>query len=828
MPKPVKPVKIVLMVGHDLPMEEIREQILKEFPELQDQIIFLGDGKKKVSELDLKPIKGKTNEETLFIVYAHGEAPYSVPHNFEGTYASSGSFLQNLREVAGHRITVDMASCHSGALLKRDEVKDENISVLTEASHKYHTLTLQNTKSVIESIRQKLLGVTNKKVFAQKIGSRPETLYFLPFKNEVVGGLESKSDSASEPKVPKTKYKFSRPGKFTRKDIKQVLIEFYGEKGLAAAEIDQRIAADLEKFKDIKKSDFSLYRIQFILNLSENSEEKASSNSLLSKFREKLQNKFTEPEIKSYFQKRQRKFDKISGNNNPTAIENIDYNVVMADFWFLAITRNSKSDYSEEISAILKNNPDFANITDGNKSTALHYAVEANNLEIVKKLIKFTSNINCVNKYGDSPLMIAARQGNWKIFKLLIEEKANVNLINPVNGKSALIYAAQSGNSSIVEELINYGAKINYVDKYRRSALICAAEKCQFEIVKQLIDNKANIGLVDEDGNSAITHIAEFGDFGIIKELIIRKLTQPEVKNLEDVKSSLKDFFAGKISSLVIIEELISKELINSNIEDVKGALLVIEDVFSGISNKQSKIFELFTRKNQLSGIVQNITSSAKVTVDNLENIVQILKEDRSKYGVTSNYFDFLSYPNQYYPLISRILMNVDVKDKKVIELLNKNLDLFINDKNLAKPDSDGKIPLSIVIEKAASAKGDSRKILIQIAANLVTKMELVGPEGEIFYDLKPSDKMQEEKKDEIISAKKDKELQSKQKATGKVIKEVSKFLGSKEMNKIKKDWENTSKDLEIKSEKPSVKPDSKIHPKTTEALEHKVNETLL
>lgn len=72
--------------------------------------------------------------------------------------------------------------------------------------------------------------------------------------------------------------------------------------------------------------------------------------------------------------------------------------------------------------------------------TALHYAIEQNDIRTVQSLIAKKADIN-TSSDTISPLMLAARYGNTEIIQTLIDAGANVNQTHS-NGLSALHYAA--------------------------------------------------------------------------------------------------------------------------------------------------------------------------------------------------------------------------------------------------------------------------------------------------------------------------------------------------------------------------------------------------
>lgn len=93
------------------------------------------------------------------------------------------------------------------------------------------------------------------------------------------------------------------------------------------------------------------------------------------------------------------------------------------------------------IYAVREDLPDMVKVllkVEKNRQKALEEAIKEHRLNVVKEFVKAKTDINCVNKYGDTPLMMSidyARSGSWwshtkKIIQLLLEAGADVKLVN--------------------------------------------------------------------------------------------------------------------------------------------------------------------------------------------------------------------------------------------------------------------------------------------------------------------------------------------------------------------------------------------------------------
>jgi ankyrin repeat protein len=112
-------------------------------------------------------------------------------------------------------------------------------------------------------------------------------------------------------------------------------------------------------------------------------------------------------------------------------------------------------------------------------------AVMRGDLEEVKRLVTNGANVNAANKYGTTPLHVAADSGQAAIVEFLVANGANVNAANKC-GNIPLHWAAGHGRAAIVEYLVNQGADVSAVNKVGSTALHVAAMNGHAAIVEFL------------------------------------------------------------------------------------------------------------------------------------------------------------------------------------------------------------------------------------------------------------------------------------------------------------------------------------------------------
>src|SRR5438552_14796744 len=79
-------------------------------------------------------------------------------------------------------------------------------------------------------------------------------------------------------------------------------------------------------------------------------------------------------------------------------------------------------------------------------TTALHWAVRADDLETTDLLIRAGANVSAANREGVTPLMLAATNGSTRMIEKLIKAGANPNASLSKFGDTALMLTARTGN----------------------------------------------------------------------------------------------------------------------------------------------------------------------------------------------------------------------------------------------------------------------------------------------------------------------------------------------------------------------------------------------
>lgn len=152
------------------------------------------------------------------------------------------------------------------------------------------------------------------------------------------------------------------------------------------------------------------------------------------------------------------------------------------------------------------------------------YVVAAQNDEVFKYIkrgsiekLKLNLNSQAIdleqrNLIGDTPVIVAARNGNLDILRLLVKHGANINALDRKK-RDVLNIAITSRNPELARTALQLGADPTMVTSvYKGGAIIYGSAKGAVEIVDMLIKAGAPVNRVNRLGWSALLEVAILGD----------------------------------------------------------------------------------------------------------------------------------------------------------------------------------------------------------------------------------------------------------------------------------------------------------------------------
>jgi uncharacterized protein len=151
------------------------------------------------------------------------------------------------------------------------------------------------------------------------------------------------------------------------------------------------------------------------------------------------------------------------------------------------------------VRALLKQRADVGS-RESDGSTALHWAAQRNNLELVDLLVGAGASATTATRYNITPLYLAALNGNAAIMERLLTAGADPNG-TAHEGQTMLMTAALSGKAEAVRLLLTRGVKIDATEPYRgQTALMWAASEGNTAAAAVLLEAGADLKLKSTGG----------------------------------------------------------------------------------------------------------------------------------------------------------------------------------------------------------------------------------------------------------------------------------------------------------------------------------------
>jgi ankyrin len=130
--------------------------------------------------------------------------------------------------------------------------------------------------------------------------------------------------------------------------------------------------------------------------------------------------------------------------------------------------------------------------TEGDGTTALHWASYRDDLESADLLIRAGAPVDAANDLGATPLWAASQNGSDAMVRTLLRAGANPN-VALLAGETPLMVASRSGNASVVEQLLAAGAQANARGARGQTALMWAVTQQHPGVVKVLLAHGADL-----------------------------------------------------------------------------------------------------------------------------------------------------------------------------------------------------------------------------------------------------------------------------------------------------------------------------------------------
>jgi hypothetical protein len=153
-------------------------------------------------------------------------------------------------------------------------------------------------------------------------------------------------------------------------------------------------------------------------------------------------------------------------------------------------------------------------------TTALHRAVDQDDLEKAKALLKAGGDVKAANRYGVTPLSLACTNGSGAMVSLLLDIGCRSEHALP-GGETALMTAARTGRLDAVRALLARGADVHAKDPRRgQTALMWAAAEGNVDVVDALLAAGADWKARLDSGYTAFLFAVREGRAGVVRTLL--------------------------------------------------------------------------------------------------------------------------------------------------------------------------------------------------------------------------------------------------------------------------------------------------------------------
>jgi ankyrin repeat protein len=126
-------------------------------------------------------------------------------------------------------------------------------------------------------------------------------------------------------------------------------------------------------------------------------------------------------------------------------------------------------------------------------TTALHWAVVQNDIELADRLLAAGANATVANRYGVTPLYLAAVNGSAPMIERLLAAGADANEIGN-EGETLLMTVARTGHVDAAELLLRNGAAVDARESWHgQTALMWAAAQGHPAMIRALVQAGADV-----------------------------------------------------------------------------------------------------------------------------------------------------------------------------------------------------------------------------------------------------------------------------------------------------------------------------------------------
>jgi ankyrin repeat protein len=239
---------------------------------------------------------------------------------------------------------------------------------------------------------------------------------------------------------------------------------------------------------------------------------------------------------------------------------------------------------------------DNINEVDQHGQTLLSRAARMGDVQIVEMLIKTgKADINAMDqRYGETPLIGAARKGHHAIVELLLNAGANVNVRELREGETALTLAIENRDEATVRALLQQGADVNNRDHTKHTPLHTASWQGSKPVMQMLLDKGVDVDARNQEEQTPLHSACAFGHIEMV-ETLLNAGANIEARDEED-RTPL--FFAAALGHHDIVKLLIDEGAnVRARNKDGRTAM------FAAIGSREMKVVNLLLDASHIDDV---------------------------------------------------------------------------------------------------------------------------------------------------------------------------------------------------------------------------------
>ena len=182
------------------------------------------------------------------------------------------------------------------------------------------------------------------------------------------------------------------------------------------------------------------------------------------------------------------------------------------------LVRAAQEDNLDELNSLLLSHKNVNVRDSATGNTAIEFAVQHGNREVVQALLWAKADVNAKNRSGQTVLMMLTEKATADILWDLINAGAKVNLKDN-DGDTALSEVAQINNTKALKALLDAGAKVNIANDDGETPLMLAAGNGYVNNVRTLLLAGADVNAKSKKGKTALNYARDNHEEAVIRLL---------------------------------------------------------------------------------------------------------------------------------------------------------------------------------------------------------------------------------------------------------------------------------------------------------------------